>query len=93
MEEKKEETVQEQTAYVGTAPADTTVGEKKIEADNKIFITRNEIEHINDQIDISKSKLKSLDDMEEGFASLSKNISKCVELLGQSMKIIIEFII
>ena len=86
MEEKKEEKIQQQQTSVETNTTTTTPNEKKIQADNKIFITRTEIEHINDQIDMSKSKLKSLDDMEEGFSSLSKNISKCVELLSQSMK-------
>lgn len=89
MEEKKEEKMNQEVKSVEintTGSVSAPANSKKIEADNKIFITRNEIEHINDQIDLSKSKLKSLDDMEEGFTSLSKNISKCVELLGQSMK-------
>ena len=86
MEEKKEEKIQQEQPSVESNTAATPANEKKIQADNKIFITRSEIENINDQIDMSKSKLKSLDDMEEGFTSLSKNIAKCVELLGQSMK-------
>ena len=89
MEEKKEVKIQQETKNVEPKAADTNsapANDKKIQADNKILITRSEIENINDQIDMSKSKLKSLDDMEEGFTSLSKNIAKCVELLSQSMK-------
>ncbi len=47
---------------------------------------RNYINNIDSQIDVEKSKMKNLDDMEEIFISLNKNISKCVELLNKSIK-------
>ena len=49
-----------------------TIQDEKKMADNKI--------------NINKAQIKTLNDMEEGFVSLSKNIEKCVELLSMSMK-------
>jgi len=56
-------------------------------ADNSIInIDKTKIKEIDSKIDLEKNKMKNLDDMEEIFVSLNKNISKCVELLGKSIK-------
>ena len=55
-------------------------------ADNKISFNKTQINRLDNEIDSNKSKIKTLNDMEEGFVSLSKNIEKCVELLSMSMK-------
>ncbi len=67
----------------------TIVDDKKEftkKADNQISYNRIQINRLDNEIDSSKSKIKTLNDMEEGFVSLSKNIEKCVELLSLSMK-------
>ena len=58
--------------------------EKK--ADNKIIENKARIKEIDSQIDVEKGKGRQLDDMEEVVTSLNKNISKCLELLGKSVK-------
>ena len=63
-----------------------TIQDEKKMADNKININKASINRIDNEIDSNKSKIKTLNDMEEGFVSLSKNIEKCVELLSMSMK-------
>lgn len=47
---------------------------------------KNKINEIDDRIDQEKSRMRELDDMEELFVSLSKNITKCVDLLNKSIK-------
>ena len=55
-------------------------------ADNKVIETKYERNIIEENIDISKKTLKSLDQIEDCLASLDKNLSKCIELLSVSMK-------
>lgn len=55
-------------------------------ADNRIYATKVRINNIDSKIDSNKEKMKTLNTLEEGFASLSKSVEKCVELLGASMK-------
>ena len=57
--------------------------EKK--ADNTI-INKNKIRALDSEIDFEKNKIKKLDDIEELFITLNKDINKCVELLGESIK-------
>ena len=54
-------------------------------ADNKID-TKTKLRLVNDRIDVERQKMKNLDELEELFVSLNKNINKCVELLGRSIK-------
>ena len=63
-----------------------TIQDEKKMADNKININKAQMNRLDNEIDSNKSKIKTLNDMEEGFVSLSKNIEKCVELLSMSMK-------
>ena len=58
--------------------------EKK--ADNRLIENKNKMNEINSKLDYEKNKMKRLDDMEELFVSLNKDINKCVELLGESIK-------
>ena len=58
--------------------------EKK--ADNKILENKARIKEIDSQIDVEKDKGKQLDDIEEVVVSLNKNIERCLELLGTSVK-------
>ena len=53
--------------------------------DNKID-TKTKLRLVNDRIDVERQKMKNLDELEELFVSLNKNINKCVELLGRSIK-------
>ena len=53
---------------------------------NDIYQTKEKISRIDNRIDIEKKKMKDLDEIEELFSSLTKNISKCVELLNKSVK-------
>ena len=55
-------------------------------ANSSVYATKKRIDSIDNRISEEKSKMKDLDDMEELFVSLSKNISKCVELLNKSVK-------
>ncbi len=55
-------------------------------ADNRIYVNKIKINNIDNRIDSNKEKMKTLNTLEEGFASLSKSVEKCVELLGASMK-------
>ena len=55
-------------------------------ANSSVYATKKRIDSIDNRISEEKSKMKDLDDMEELFVSLSKNISKCVELLNKSGK-------
>ena len=64
----------------------TKIENKNISADNAIYITKQKISSLDNRIDAEKNKMRELDDMEELFVSLSKNISKCVELLNRSVK-------
>ena len=54
-------------------------------ADNKID-TKTKLRLVNDRIDVERQKMKNLDELEELFVSLNKNINKSVELLGRSIK-------
>lgn len=54
-------------------------------ADNKID-TKTKLRLVNDRIDVERQKMKNLDELEELFVSLNRNINKCVELLGRSIK-------
>ena len=58
--------------------------EKK--ADNKILQNKVRIKEIDSKIDVEKDKSKQLDDLEEVVISLNKNIERCLELLGTSVK-------
>ena len=58
--------------------------EKK--ADNKVLENKAKIKEIDSRIDDVKNRGKKLDDMEEIVDSLNKNIDKCLELLGKSVK-------
>ena len=58
--------------------------EKK--ADNKILQNKVRIKEIDSKIDVEKDKIKQLDDLEEVVISLNKNIERCLELLGTSVK-------
>lgn len=64
----------------------TKIENKNISADNAIYMTKQKISSLDNRIDAEKNKMRELDDMEELFVSLSKNISKCVELLNRSVK-------
>lgn len=64
----------------------TKIENKNISADNAIYMTKQKISSLDNRIDAEKNKIRELDDMEELFVSLSKNISKCVELLNRSVK-------
>lgn len=55
-------------------------------ADNQIDINKQRINQIDSQIDSNKNKMRVLNEMEDGFSSLSMNIEKCVDLLNQSIK-------
>ena len=48
--------------------------------------TRKIISSLDSRIDAEKNRMKNLDEMEEMFISLNKNITKCVELLNKSIK-------
>ena len=62
--------------------------EKRI--DNKILDTladnKQKIKMVDEEIDVEKQKMKDLDEIEGIFVSLNSSISKCVELLSQSIK-------
>ena len=64
----------------------TKIENKKISTDSAIYLTKQKISSLDNRIDAEKNKIRELDDMEELFVSLSKNISKCVELLNRSVK-------
>lgn len=64
----------------------TKIENKNISADSAIYMTKQKISSLDNRIDAEKNKMRELDDMEELFVSLSKNISKCVELLNRSVK-------
>ena len=64
----------------------TKIENKNISVDNAIYMTKQKISSLDNRIDAEKNKIRELDDMEELFVSLSKNISKCVELLNRSVK-------
>ena len=48
--------------------------------------TKRLISSLDSRIDGEKNRMKNLDEMEEMFVSLNKNITKCVELLNKSIK-------
>lgn len=61
-------------------------------ADNRDLIVdnrseyRKRLEDYNTKIDIEKSKIRNLDDIEDIVVSLNKNVNTCVSLLRESMK-------
>ena len=57
--------------------------EKK--ADNSIN-KKVKIKELDSKIDVEKNKNKQLDEIEEIVVSLNKNITRCLELLGASIK-------
>ncbi len=59
---------------VGNIPITENINTKKI------------ISSLDSRIDGEKNRMKNLDEMEEMFVSLNKNITKCVELLNKSIK-------
>ena len=54
--------------------------------DNRRIDNKTKLKEVNDQLDIEKKRLKTLDDIEELFVSLNDNVSKCVDLLAKSIK-------
>lgn len=58
--------------------------EKK--ADNRIIQVRKELSVTEDTLTETKDKLRGLDNLEESFSHLNKNITLCVELLTSSIK-------
>lgn len=58
--------------------------EKK--ADNRIIQVRKELSVTEDTLTEAKDKLRGLDNLEENFSHLNKNITLCVELLASSIK-------
>ena len=55
-------------------------------ADNAIFESRESVRYLEDAIYGQQQNLKNLDEMEETFLTLKKQINKCVDLLNRSMK-------
>ena len=54
-------------------------------ADNNIEQTKKALNNINNQIDYNKSKLKTFDEVQENYIKLNKDISKCIDILRQSI--------
>lgn len=63
-----------------------TMGDKETKSVDNKMDTKTKLRLVNDRIDVEKQKMKNLDELEELFVSLNKNINKCVELLGRSIK-------
>ena len=55
-------------------------------ADNILLNNKVKVSKLDMKVDENKKKLDSLDEMEEVFYSLKKNIDNCVELLNHSIK-------
>ncbi len=56
---------------------------KKI--DNEIKASRERINALDSRLNLEKSKLKKIDEMQESLYELNKNMSKCIELLSKSI--------
>ena len=56
------------------------------ETDDKIEITKRKLDNLDENIQKERNKLKSIDNLEETFASIHSKLMKCAVLLGQSMK-------
>lgn len=69
-----------------TKVADNKIADNRVLDENETINYKKRINEIDDRIDEEKSKMKNLDEMEELFVSLSKNITKCVDLLNKSIK-------
>lgn len=66
--------------------ADNVIMVDEQTANKSVYVTKKRIDYIDNRISEEKNKMKDLDEIEELFVSLSKNISKCVELLNKSVK-------
>ena len=55
-------------------------------ADNYMSEEKKEIKKIDNEIYNEKNKKNKIDNLEETFVSLNKNINKCIDLLYTSMK-------
>lgn len=58
--------------------------EKK--ADNKIMEVRKQISATEERLADSRKKLRGIEDLEDNFSHLNKNLNICVELLNASVK-------
>ena len=56
------------------------------DVDNKIAEIKLNLNKVNRQIDVNKAKLKAYDEKHETYIKLNRNLSKCVDLLRQSME-------
>ena len=55
-------------------------------ADNAIVSRKIMVDNIDMELDTNKKTLNSLDDIEENFNSLKRNIDSCVDLLNRCVK-------
>lgn len=60
------------------------MGEKK--ADNRIIQVRKQIVAYEDNLKEAKDVLRGIEDLEDNFSHLNRNIERCVELLNASIK-------
>ena len=58
--------------------------EKK--ADNRIIKVKKQINYAEEKLTNSKKKLKGIEELEDNFSHLNKNLNICVELLNSSVK-------
>lgn len=56
------------------------------ETNNKVITTKQKINEIDYQIYEEKRKMKKINNIQENIAALSKNMSRCVDLLSKSIK-------